>query len=286
MRAINPPQVNFIDVLDTCIDSISCENLTNKLNAITPQLNIAIQDYNLKVATADLFQIQPFTQGDESIVTGQVKKKELKGLYTFHMVPAKKPARAYYDQIKMLAPLNICPFCGFGHVSTLDHYLPKAKFPLLSILPNNLVPSCADCNKGKSAGIATIKQEQCLHPYFDQGHFVNEQWLFAEVVESSPVSIIFHITPPPHWPKDDKKRVESHFIDFKLGSRFKIQAATELPVLKGELEYDYQINQADGVKQALHRKSMASSAQHVNWWKTAMYQALANNDWYCDGGFR
>ena len=286
MRAINPPQINFTDIFQTCAGSVSCNDLSTRLNAITPQLNIAVQDYNLKASSGDLFQIQPFSGNDDSIVTGQIKKNELKGLYTSHMVPAKKPARRYYDQIKMLAPLNICPFCGFGHVSTLDHYLPKAKFPLLSILPNNLVPSCIDCNKGKSAGVATTKHEQCLHPYFDQGHFVNEQWLFSEVEESSPASIIFRVFPPTHWSNNDKQRIERHFTDFKLGTRFKIQAATELPVLKGELEYDYQINQLGGVKQALQRKFIASSVLHVNWWKTAMYQALANNDWYCGGGFR
>jgi hypothetical protein len=286
MRAINPPLIEFTDVFQTCIDSISCDDLTGRLNAITPQLIAAVQDYNLKITTSDLFQIRPFIGNDNSIVTGGVNKKELKGLYTFHMVPATKAARKYYDQIKMSAPLSICPFCGFGHVSALDHYLPKTKYPLLSILPNNLVPSCTDCNKGKNDAIATTKQEQCLHPYYDQGHYINDQWLFAEAEECSPASIKFSVLPPAHWQDNDKARIETHFIDFKLAARYRVQAATELPVLKGELEYDFQINQAQGVKQALSRKYMASSAQHRNWWKAAMYQALANSDWYCDGGFR
>jgi hypothetical protein len=286
MRVINPPQFSFTDVLNKCVGSISSVDLTTRLNAITPQLNLAEHDYNTKVATADLYRIQAFTQGNDSLVIGQVTKKELKGLYTSHMVPATKPARAYYDKIMMSAPLNICPFCGFGHVSTLDHYLPKAKFPLLSVLPNNLVPSCADCNKGKNDAIATTKQEQCLHPYYDQGHYLNDQWLFAEVEECSPPSIKFCVIPPNNWADNDKARIENHFLDFKLAARFRIQAATELPSLRGELEYDYQINQRQGVQQALQRKFLVSTSQHVNWWKTAMYQALANSDWYCDGGFR
>ena len=286
MRAINQPQINFTDVLQTCIDSISCDDLTDRLNNIHPQITLAVQDYSQKVTTADLFQIVPFVGADATIVTGAVTKKELKGLYTFHMVPAKKAARAYYDQLQMSAPLHICPFCGFGHVSTLDHYLPKAKFPLLSILPINLVPSCADCNKGKSSAIAVSKEEQCLHPYFDQGHFINEQWIFAEVVETSPPMLTFRVESPIHWNHDDKERIKSHFIDFKLANRFRVQAATEMPVLKGELEYDYSINQNVGVQQALERKYLAASAQHVNGWKTAMYQALAQSDWYCSGGFR
>ena len=110
--------------------------------------------------------------------------------------------------------------------------------------------------------------------------------MFAEVEECSPPSIKFFVSPPAQWQDNDKARIETHFIDFKLAARFRVQAATELPVLKGELEYDFQINQAEGVKQALTRKYMASYALHVNWWKTAMYQALANSDWYCGSGFR
>ncbi|MBB1288580.1 hypothetical protein H5085_06615 [Pseudoalteromonas sp. SR43-6] len=286
MRAINPPQVNFTDVLNTCVGSISCQKLTQELNAINPQFNNAVQDFILKVATADLFQIPSFQGGDDDTVTGNITKKELKGLYTQHMVPERKPARSYYDQLMMSAPLRICPFCGFGHVTTLDHYLPKAKFPLLSILPNNLVPSCADCNKGKSAGIAGTKQEQCLHPYFDQKHFVDDQWLYADVQETSPPTIRYYARPPHQWHDDDKVRVQNHFIDFKLENRLRTQAGTEIPHLKGELEYDFQINQAVGVKQALQRKFNIAVAQHANCWKTAMYQALANSDWYCTGGFK
>ena len=39
-----------------------------------------------------------------------------------------------------------CPFCGIGTVSTLDHYLPKSKYPALAITPKNMIPACRDCN--------------------------------------------------------------------------------------------------------------------------------------------
>lgn len=286
MRALAPPQFTFADVLNTCVGSISCPTLTQNINAINPQLNNAAQNFDSKAITADLYQIQPFLGKDTDNVVGQVTKKELKGLYTYHLVPANKPARQYYDQIMMQAPLRICPFCGFGHVTTLDHYLPKAKFPLLSIFPKNLVPSCADCNKGKSAEIATSKNEQCLHPYFDQGHFINEQWLFAEVIQTIPATIRYFVQAPKNWTESDQARVQSHFDDFKLAKRFSIQAGDEISNLRGELDIDFQINQQVGVEQALQKKYAGASLQHKNSWRTAMYQALAASNWYCSGGFR
>ncbi|WP_423186822.1 hypothetical protein ACO1PK_00990 [Alishewanella sp. d11] len=287
MRAISPPQIGFSDVLTSCVGSIADQNLVNKINAVTPQLNLTASDFEVKVARADLFQLPAFTGDDSSIIVGQVTKGELKSLYSSHMVPAKKPARSYYDQLKMSAPLNICPYCGFGHVTTLDHYLAKANYPCFSVLAINLVPSCADCNKGKSSSLATTKGNQSLHPYFDHGHFVNEQWLYAEVEQqSSPPSIKFSAIPPTHWQDIDKERVKSHFKDFKLAARFKVQAATELAVLKGELEFYFQEQQAAGVAEALSRKHAAARGQHINWWKTALFHALAHDAWYCSVGFR
>jgi hypothetical protein len=286
MRAIPLPQLNFTDVLNTCLGSISNQPLTTRLNAINPQINNAVQDFNIKATTADLFQILPFAGSDADIVSGQVTKAELKGLYTFHLVPATKPARQYYDYLMMQAPLRICPFCGFGQVTTLDHYLPKAKFPLLSVHPNNLVPSCADCNKGKSADIATTKEQQSIHPYFDQAHFINDQWLFARVIETSPATIRYYAQPPTNWSADDQARITNHFDGFKLAQRFCVQAGDELSNLRGELEIDFQINQQNGVKLALTKKLEGTRLQHTNSWKTAMYQTLANSNWYCSGGFR
>lgn len=286
MRVIPKPQFSFSDVLNTCVGSISDQTLTQKLNAINTQIDNAIQDFDAKASTADLYQIHTFNGIDTDLVTGQVTKAELKGLYTFQMVPAAKPARQYYDHIMMRAPLRICPFCGFGQVTTLDHYLPKAKFPLLSIHPNNLVPSCADCNKGKSAAIAITKGQQSIHPYFDQAHFINEQWLFARVIETSPATIRYYAQPPTGWSADDQARITNHFDDFKLAQRFCIQAGDELSNLRGELEIDFQISEQTGVELALRKKFAGAYQQHVNSWRTALYQALVQNNWYCSGGFR
>lgn len=43
-----------------------------------------------------------------------------------------------------------CPYCGERiTVVEIDHFLPKSKYPLLSIYSSNLVPSCVECNKEK-----------------------------------------------------------------------------------------------------------------------------------------
>lgn len=285
MRAINLPTILYSDIVQTCTASIPSDDVRNRIESVNAHIiNAGTQYLQLALGT-NLFIIPPFAGRDADDVVVGVTKKELKDLYSAQMVPSSKPSRRYYDELKISASMGICPFCGFGHVYTLDHYLPKAKYPLISILPINLVPSCSDCNKGKSASIATTAAELCMHPYFDHGHFINEQWLYAEVVEVSPPTLRFFVNPPAGWLSNDRQRVLSHFTDFKLARRFAVQAADELTMLKYELQYDFPINGEVGVSYELNKRAFAAEQQHKNSWKTAMYQALAQNQWYCSGGF-
>ncbi|MHA4046026.1 hypothetical protein [Bacillus cereus] len=46
---------------------------------------------------------------------------------------------------------KVCPYCDFHSIShedfsSIDHFLPKSRFPLLAIHSKNLVVSCAGCN--------------------------------------------------------------------------------------------------------------------------------------------
>src|ERR1700733_10629761 len=61
---------------------------------------------------------------------------------------------------------TICPYCGFGEVTELDHHLPQIKFKAFSIYPRNLVPSCHHCNNKKRTVGAHGADEQFTHVYF------------------------------------------------------------------------------------------------------------------------
>lgn len=46
-------------------------------------------------------------------------------------------ARKVYDKLRASSK-GICPLCGIHGVDTLDHYLPKARYPLFSVNPKIL----------------------------------------------------------------------------------------------------------------------------------------------------
>lgn len=65
--------------------------------------------------------------------------------------------------------LDLCPACGeLGAPNTLDHYLPKARFPHLSIIPANLFPMCDACQAEKVEKTGDANYPRFfIHPYFD-----------------------------------------------------------------------------------------------------------------------
>jgi hypothetical protein len=67
----------------------------------------------------------------------------------------------------LLAATGVCPYCGFGEPTQLDHFLPKTTYGELAIYPRNLVPSCGPCNNAKRTDVAGARPESGLiHPYF------------------------------------------------------------------------------------------------------------------------
>lgn len=285
MRAIITPTEDSRLVYQTCINSIADTELRDRLNAVDTDIFLAAKEYEEKALTKQLYTLQPSDYGDEDIVLGTVKKKELIKVYTAHMVNKNKPARVIYDRLYNSAPLGKCPFCGFAPVKNLDHYLPKSKFPQLSVVPMNLVPSCSDCNSGKGVVTATMEEAQSLHPYFDHDHFINEQWLFAEAIPTIPTTIRFYVRPPDHWDDISKAKVRNHFQNCDLGSRYKKETTAELASLKNTLSL-YEDLGAASIQRELTIRAKGSSQLYKNSWQVAMFQALANSYWYCDSDFR
>jgi 5-methylcytosine-specific restriction endonuclease McrA len=285
MRALTVPNYDAQTVYQACIDSIADGDLRARLNLATNDIVVSARDYEQRAQAKQLYTIPPNNCGNDEIALCAVTKSELKDVYSSHMVGRTKPARVIYDSLLSQAPLGRCPFCGCGHASTLDHYLPKTKYPQLSVLPLNLVPSCKDCNTGKSTAISTTAEGQSLHPYFDHQNFIDEQWLYAEVIQTTPATIRFFVEAPAHWDDISKARVQSHFNDFKLASRYSVEASNQLACLRGSLADYRELLGLDGVRQHLTIEAQSYARHHHNSWQTAMFQALVASDWYCGGGF-
>jgi len=214
---------------------------------------------------------------------GGVPSKVLEKVYTSRMVGKKSPGRKVYDHLRSSAPQNLCPFCAQRVVATLDHYLPKSDFPSLVVVPNNLVPSCRDCNSSKLTYIATAESEQLLHPYFD--NFSENQWLFAELVEGSPVALDYFVQQTEGITDTQFIRLKNNFSVLGLGELYASHAAAELANIHFQLTEILEAGGPEDVRKHLLQAYRSRCQAHINSWQTALYQAISHNNWFYEGGF-
>ncbi len=137
--------------------------------------------------------------------------------------------KKYYNEIVKIAKNGKCPYCSIGYVfpgnATLDHFLPKSKFPELSVSLINLVPCCMDCNKHKGEIFNEDEKQQFIQPYFD--NINSERWLFVE--------FNFNFSQLNYVIRNDNglddvliDRIKFQFKKLKIYEKYEIQAIDEL----------------------------------------------------------
>lgn len=277
MRNLPKPHLCEQEVFDACNSKLRDKNLKARLTAFYADVAADALSYNYHGLT-EQFHLFPA----RNLAASNVTAKELVTVYK-RMSSAKEPGRKYYDILKSSAPHDECPFCAHGVVKTLDHFLPKQSFPVLSVLPLNLVPSCRDCNTEKLTLVPSSSDEEIFHPYYD--NIDGDNWLKATVLQIAPVALTFSVDAPAHWSNPKKARIENHFDKLKLGMLYSTQAARLLTGIKSQVQSLYGAGGTVAVRKHLEESATTWSVPNMNSWQAASYRALAGSVWYCTGGF-
>ncbi|MDC1513195.1 HNH endonuclease [Porticoccaceae bacterium] len=272
------PDLQPADVYTACISRVANNDYKQKLDASALQICGAGEEYNGLADQESLYTIGGVFpgSGEDPVIINGLTRSELTKLYTQQMVPQNSPSRFSYDQI-FVAANDRCPFCGgIGQTYSLDHYLPKAHFPIYSIHPANLVPCCFDCNKVKSNAVVTEQGGQTLHPYFDRDFYFNEKWVSARLIEINAPILDFYVDPPEGWDPVCKARVAAHFNSYKLKKRYKIESGEELSTIVHQRRTIMRNLSPEEFQQQLACISQSPSL-NPNHWKRVMYLALSQN---------
>ncbi|GAA5509516.1 hypothetical protein [Novipirellula caenicola] len=277
MTTLAIPDDDAIDVFRTCISKVRDKDLKNRLSEIEYLIAKTAAEYRKKAEATKLFRLKPMH------CAGDVKKDELTSVYTSRFALKGSPGRHIYDRLKNAPAHGRCPLCWQRTVGTLDHYLPKAEFPIYSVLPINLIPACIDCNKLKSDEVPRKASEQTIHPYFD--NFEDDRWLVASHKEDDPYTVRFSTDPPDKWTSIAKKRLQKHFQTFELGVLYSSHAAVEIEGIIPRLKNIKRIAGTCGVKTHLHEEWESRLNARTNSWQTALYCELSSNKWFYSGGF-
>lgn len=171
-----------------------------------------------------------------------------------------------------------CPFCDISEASTLDHYLPKEKFPEFAIFSRNLVPCCSPCNERKGA----LTGRPVLHPYFDDAQV--EQCLALRVRFAAPDLVLtYDVERPRDMGPDEFAVVEAHFANLDLARRFNLWALDDLRSIAGVLGATYAIGEdATAVRTELQSAANYSGRRY---WCALLYRQLGDLPDFCNGGF-
>jgi hypothetical protein len=278
MYSLPKPNKTASEFFDTLVDAKRNGNVKTRMKNSKQAIIDAEAEFESKVSNAQLHTIFPHR------TVGEVTKVEMNRLYNDKLVDKDSPGRLLYDEL-MIAPAHgRCPLCGHGVVATLDHHLPKSKFPSLAVTPSNLIPACRDCNSNKLADVPTSILDQTIHPYFD--NIEDNRWLYAQVLQRPLTPIKFYVEPPNDWDPSLSNRIKQHFNSFQLDKLYTALAARELISRKWSIQNSFDTGGVQGLKEVLKDNYFTNKADNLNSYKTAMYEALLNSQWYCSVGFR
>lgn len=272
-----PENCNFGSVYLRCVKNKVPHSLRDRMNAIFPHISQAYVEYVARGydATLHAFPVVHAFNGSEGEVTGA----EVHALYDSAMIRKSGGGRADYDRIRTSASLGVCPYCGQLPVKTLDHFLPRSKWKMLSVCQINLVPACRDCNSEKKEYTPTSPSDTLFHPYFDDSN--RHRWLAFDVMQVRPIQFLFKVD----CGEGDAvflSRAQTHFEKFNLKLLYETQAATEILSLAASLFRLHSLAGIGGVRQEMLTRASDNEAVSLNSWRSALYRGAASSDWFCD----
>lgn len=278
MKTIPKTEITVAEILSSCVSNLSDNNL--KVEFLN---NLNIFEQHEALLEEKIRSLEVYTIGQNIQISNIANETCLKKLYTDKLSKKGQPARYIYDQILFTAPNEKCPYCNQRLADTLDHYIPKANFPIYSISPINLIPACTQCNKGKLNAIPANPHQQTLHPYYD--NVEEKEWLECEILQLPEIIFNFKTKNIPDNTGILNQRILNHFDFYKLNALYKSHASSEFTSIKGQITRIFNNKGAAELQDFLFEGYQSRKEADINSWQTAFYKALYENNEFVNGGF-
>lgn len=279
MKKIEKPAFNISTVIKDAISNLSNTGLKEETLLNISTFQDFENDFDSKKQSNEIYLIRRNVTVSDSINYVFLKK-----LYEDRMLNKNNAARAYYDNIIISSPNGKCSNCNQRETTTLDHYLPKADYPILSVSLLNLIPCCAVCNKDKLINYPTSKEEETIHPYYDDIDFLS--WLKCRIIEIKPLKIEFGVRNSVFTgQKLLHDRVCNHFSAFSLNKLYTTHSMEEFSNIKLQLERLFLKGGDNELKEHLYEGYESRINYDINSWQSAFYKCLYESEDFCKGLF-
>lgn len=170
---------------------------------------------------------------------------------------------------------NVCSYCMRDVAEEIDHYLPQSKFKSLSIIYNNLVPSCHSCNHKKGSKIPKIKDIWFFHPNFT---YINCS-IFLHV-ETSIDSSKFVFSTNNEFEDAFLKSIDFTFRELDVYKKYSRLAHFEI---LDKLHHYHYLKKNSGLTSALEyiEQLMKGNTKTLNeLWKRSLYKFILDNRYF------
>lgn len=278
MIKLEKPDIDVKTIIEDCITNLHKQPTLTHVKASKMTIVAKSAEYDELAEKGKLGTIDSIL-----VVPGGATKDEMVWLYDKKFV--SDGGRKHYNKIKAIPKHSKCPFCGVGRVSTLDHYLPKTKYPTYAVTPVNLVACCAECNKNKTSDVANAREEEVIHPYYDD--FDDAIWLKARVLfEEGPI-FSFYVAKPDEWSHEKYERAKNHFKCFKLNVLYVAHCGEEFAEYEYTARELFETGGEIAVREDLQDRIRERRRVNKNNWRAALYEGLLESkeffeEYLCD----
>jgi hypothetical protein len=184
----------------------------------------------------------------------------------------------------LFAGVNLCPVCGIGPPTELDHQLPRSVFKPLSIHTRNLVPMCHLCNHAKLAGFGE-EGLGFLHVYYDVLPDLDFLSAAVDIVDTA-LLVSFFVDAAAALPVGYFDRLTGQMHALSLDARYQQEVNTYISSHAAALHVAHRANGQEGVRRLLRAQTKYEiGAFHRNHWRPALLRALSSHDGFIAGGF-
>jgi hypothetical protein len=170
---------------------------------------------------------------------------------------------------------SLCQNCTLSEVHSLDHFLPKVKFPEYSVNPKNLFPSCSRCNSFKSNKSPGL----FLNLYLDT--LPPKQYLFVDIskYKDGSLEFDFQLKNTNNIDLVLFKKIESHFNELHLSKRFREICNNEVTVFLSIISRGLQASSLDNLSKIIQEDiAIEMDIYGNNYWKSVLKKALLDDE--------
>ncbi|PVV50786.1 HNH endonuclease [Chryseobacterium sp. HMWF035] len=274
MKNLSPLPIKCIDEFEKI--RLAKESPTKgRLLILKPSVQQRYDEYDKKFKSNQLESISENTYSSESkadlLHCYKVSTKPLEQLITLIRENQE-------DHIK-----RVCQYCGINSDDTMDHYLPKERYPEFCVKSLNLIPCCPRCNqlKGEYWKDKNDNKRGIINLYLDS--LPTEQYLFLDL-HYNPIlrvfGVSFYLDNTSNIDADFFSIIERHYTKLHLLKKYedrfnhvyqKIYSSfTGSKIFQGNSKIikQFLLDETNGLKRDFG----------VNYYKTVITDALANND--------